>query len=178
MLSLIFGYIATVTSIIGFQLKKQKQIIISQFIANAFVALSYFFLGPEKMAGGAICMVGAVQTLVNYMFIKNNNLPPKKITAGFLVAYTAAFVLTIYIAGSFAFPYDVLPFAGSLIFLLAVSTNNSKLTRMLFFANITIFILYDCISTPIATANLLTHICILISVIVGIVRYDILKKAE
>lgn len=31
-------------------------------------------------------------------------------------------------------------------------------------------------ATPVAVANLVTHICILISVVVGIVRYDILKK--
>mgnify|MGYP002514187313 CR=1 FL=1 len=67
-LSLIFGYTATALSIIGFQLKKQWQIILSQSISNLMVALSYIVLDISNMAGGIVCMVGALHTFINFLF--------------------------------------------------------------------------------------------------------------
>ena len=177
-LSLIFGYVATAAAIVGFQLKKQSHIIISQMISNTFVALSYFLLGPTKMAGGFACFVGALQTLTNYFYLRKNQNPKKYITVIFFFGYVASFIVTAYLAQKVTLPNDLLPLIGSMIFLFAVSIQNSTVTRILFFLNMLVWITFDCIATPVATANLVTHICILISVIVGFVRYDILKKGE
>lgn len=175
-LSLIFGYAATVAAIIGFQLKKQHQIIISQFFSNSLVALSYIVLDISKIAGGITCLVGAAQTLINFLYLKKDKTPPKGITLIFLAAYIGASVLSLSLAPAVSIPYDLLPLLGSFAFLIGVSTKNSTATRYWFLANIIIWILYDVLATPIAVANLVTHTCILISVVVGIIRYDILKK--
>lgn len=177
-LSLIAGYIATIASVAGFQLKTQKNIIISQSIANALVAISYFLLGPSKMAGGAACAVGTIQTLVNYFYFRRNKTPHKFITVIFFFCYVASSALTIHLAGTLNFPNDLLPLLGSLVFLFAVSTPNPTVTRILSFVNMLIWLTFDCLVTPIAVANLVTHICITISVIVGLFRYDILIKGE
>ncbi len=175
-MSQIFGYAATIVSIIGFQLKKQWQIILSQFFSNAFVALSYLFLGLKKMSGGAVCLVGALQTLTNFFYLKKEKTPPRALTGVFLALYVAASVFTLYIAETVKVPYDLLPLFGSLIFLIGVSIKNSTATRFLFLANMLVWIAYDVMAAPIAIANMVTHLCILISVVVGIVRYDIIKK--
>ncbi len=174
-MSQIFGYAATIVSIIGFQLKKQWQIILSQFFSNAFVALSYLFLGVSKMSGGAVCMVGALQTLTNFFYLKKEKTPPRVLTGIFLAAYVAAAVFALCIAETVRIPYDLLPLLGSLVFLIGVSIKNSTATRFLFLANMLIWIAYDVMATPIATANMVTHLCILISVVVGILRYDVKK---
>ncbi len=175
-LSLIFGYAATVAAIIGFQLKKQHHIIISQFFSNSLVALSYIVLDLSKITGGITCLVGAAQTLINFFYLKKDKTPPKGLTLVFLAAYIGASVLTLSLAQSVSIPYDLLPLLGSFAFLIGVSTKNSTATRYWFLANIIIWIVYDAAAAPVAVANLVTHTCILISVIVGIVRYDILKK--
>ncbi|MBQ3115075.1 MAG: YgjV family protein [Clostridia bacterium] len=174
-LSLIFGYIATAAAMVGFQLKKQSQIIISQMVSNSFIALSYFMLGTTKMAGGFACVVGALQTLINYFYLRKKKNPKKYITAIFFFGYVASFVVTAYLAQQVVLPNDLLPLIGSMIFVFAVSIQNSTATRIMFFFNMLIWITFDCIATPVATANLITHICILISVIVGFLRYDLLK---
>ena len=175
-LSLIFGYAATVAAIIGFQLKKQHHIIISQFFSNSLVALSYIVLDISKIAGGITCLVGAAQTLINFFYLKKDKTPPKGLTLVFLAAYIGASVFALSVADAIRFPYDLLPLLGSFAFLIGVSTKNSTATRYWFLANIIIWIVYDAAAAPVAVANLVTHTCILISVIVGIVRYDILKK--
>lgn len=174
-MSQVFGYAATIISIIGFQLKKQWQIILSQFFSNAFVALSYLFLGVEKMSGGAVCLVGAIQTLTNFFYLKKEKTPPRVLTVIFLAAYVVAAVFTLCIAETVKVPYDLLPLFGSLVFLVGVSIKNSTATRFLFLANMLIWISYDVMATPIATANMVTHLCILMSVVVGIFRYDVKK---
>lgn len=178
MLSNVFGYGGTLFSVIGFQLKKQSHIIVCQFVANLLVALSYFALGASKVAGGAVCFVGAIQTFVNYLYFRKNSNPPNLVTVLALIAYIAASVSTIYLSGNIAVLCAWIPLLGSMIFMVAVSTSNSTLTRFLFLVNMCVWITYDTISQPVAIANLITHVCILISVVIGIFRHDLKPKAK
>ena len=178
MLSLIFGYTATIISIIGFQLKKQWQIILSQCLANLLVALSYIVLDLSNMAGGIVCMVGALHTFINFLFFRRDTMPPKIIKYIFLVLYLSSAAFTIYLAGVVNFPYDFIPPVASIFFLLGVSTKSPKTTRALFFVNILFWIAYDLLAKPIALANLCTHLLTFTSLVAGIIRYDILKKGE
>lgn len=175
-LSLAFGYAGTIAAVLGFQLKKQRQIVISQCIANLLVALSYVVLSWTKISGGAICIVAAVHTFINYTFLKKDKTPPKMIGVIFFFAYVAVSVLTIVLSGEFRFPYDLLPLFGAIALLFGVSTSDPRKTRLFFFVNTLIWITYDFMAAPVAVANLVTHIFILCSVVTGIIRYDILKK--
>ncbi len=177
-LSLIFGYTATALAIIGFQLKRQWQIILSQSISNLLVALSYIVLDISNMAGGIVCMVGALHTFINFLFFRRDRMPPKVIKYIFLILYLSSAAFTIYLAGKVNFPYDFIPPVASIFFLLGVSTKNPKTTRALFFVNILFWIAYDLLASPIALANLCTHLLTFTSLVAGIIRYDILKKGE
>ena len=178
MISLIFGYAATIIAIIGFQLKKQWQIILSQCLSNLLVALSYMVLDISRMTGGAVCLVGAIQTFINYLYFRRDMLPPKALKFIFLIAYLGASALVLSLAGTINVPYDLIPPFASVIFLLGVSTSVPRTTRFLFFINIVLWVVYDALAKPMAIANLFTHVCILISLATSIIRFDLLKKEE
>lgn len=178
MTSLILGYIGTAIAIAGFQLKKQWQIIISQCLSNLLVALSYLFLDLSKITGGAMCLVGGVHTLINYFYLRKDKNPPKYIAVVFFFVYALVSAGVLYMAGNVNVPYDLLPTIGSMLFLVGVSSTNPRFTRVIFFFNMIIWTTYDFMAAPIAWANLVTHIGILISIIVGIVRYDILEPRK
>ena len=73
-------------------------------------------------------------------------------------------------------PYDLLPLLGSAFFVVGVSVKKAKTTRAFFFFNTLVWILYDVLASPVAVGNLITHLAIMASVILGILRYDILKR--
>lgn len=175
MISQILGYGSTLASVVGFQLKKQWQIVISQLFANALVALSYLFLGPGQMIGGIVCFAGALQTFVNFLYYKKGKTPSKLSIVIFFVVYALASGIPMLFMESVKIPYDLLPFFGSVSFLFAISAKNASVTRWLFVVNVAIWILYDAISSPLALGALVSHSCILCSLILGILRYDIFK---
>lgn len=173
-LSMIVGYIGTAAAIIGFQCKKQTSLLASQIAANFFVALSFLFLGVSKMAGGATCMIAVVQTAVNFFYQKHEKKPPIWTLLLFGAFYAGATALTTYLAGSFQW-FMIFPFLCAVLFMFAISSVNPTFSRMMFLSNTTLWIIYDFVG-EFAIANLTTHILVLLSVVVGIVRYDILKK--
>ncbi len=175
MISQILGYLSTLASVVGFQLKKQWQIVISQLFANTFVGLSYLFLSPEQMIGGIVCFAGAAQTFVNFLYFKKGKTPSKLSVVIFFIVYALSSGIPMLFAESIKFPYDFLPFLGSVFFLFAISAKNASVTRWLFVLNVAVWIVYDIISVPFAVGALVSHSLILGSLILGILRYDILK---
>ncbi len=175
MISQLFGYAATLASVVGFQLKKQWQIVVAQLFANVLVALSYIFLDPGQMVGGIVCLAGAVQTFVNFLYYKKGKTPSGLSVAIFFVVYALASGIPMIFAESIKIPFDLLPFFGSVAFLFAISAKNASITRWLFVLNVVIWIVYDAFSSPVAVGALVSHSCILFSLILGILRYDIFR---
>lgn len=170
--SLIVGYIGLLADIIGFQCKKHANLLIAQMAANFFVALSFVLLGISKMAGGLICFIAMVQALVNYLYQKRERKPPMWTLLLFGTLYAGATALTIYLAGEFD-ALQTFPFFCALIYMLAIFTVNPTVCRGLFLVNATLWILYDLMGAAFAWANFSTHALEAISIIVGIVRYDL-----
>lgn len=175
MLSLIFGYAGTVTSIVSMQLKCQKYILLSQAFANGLGALSYLFLGGNSMMAGTGMVLGAVQCLVNYLYIKSRKLLPKYIPVVFLLLSVLNSAVHLLASGAFRFPVDLIPVSCALLFVIGVTMKKPGATRLFFLANASLWIVYDLLVRPVAQANLVTHIVVVLSVVIGIVRYDILN---
>lgn len=173
MLSLIFGYAGTITSVVSLQLKHQKHILLSQVFANGFGALSYLFLGGDSMMAGTGMILGAIQCLINYIYIKNIKLLPKLIPYLFLLMNALNSAVHIFSSNTFNFPVDLIPVSCSLLFVIGISVKKASATRLFFLANSVLWVVYDLMVCPIAQANLMTHIVVVLSVIVGIIRYDI-----
>ena len=176
MLSLIFGYAGTVTSIVSMQMKRQKHILLSQALANGFGALSYLFLGGDSMMAGTGMILGAVQCLVNYIFLQSGKPLPKGIPGFFLLLSVLNSAVHILASGVFRFPVDLIPVSCALLFVVGVTMKRAAATRLFFLANASLWIAYDLMVRPVAQANLVTHIVVVLSVAVGIVRYDIIRE--
>ena len=175
-LSQIVGYIGTATAVVGFQVKARKHLLLCQIFSNLLVAFSFVLLGPDKLSGGAICFVAVFHTFFNYLHSKKGNAPPLWQTGIFFLIYTAVSAITLFTAGSFLFPLSLFPYFCSVLFILAITLKNDSLSRLCFFANASLWIFYDIFGTTFAVANLVTHILVLISNIIGIVRMDLLPK--
>jgi len=175
MLSLIFGYAGTLTSIVSMQLKRKQHILLSQAFANGFGALSYLFLGGDSMMAGTGMILGAIQCLLNYIYTKKEKLLPKLTPCFFLLMSVLNSAVHISASGIFHFPVDLIPVSCALLFVIGVNVKNAGATRLFFLANSSLWVAYDLMVRPIAQANLMTHLVVVLSVVVGIVRYDILK---
>lgn len=169
MLSLIFGYAGTLTSIVSMQLKRKKHILLSQVFANGFGALSYLFLGGDSMMAGTGMVLGTIQCLVNYVYTPKGKLLPKLIPCFFLLMSALNSAAHISASGIFHFPVDLIPVSCSLLFVIGVNMKKATATRLFFLENSSLWIVYDLMVRPIAQANLMTHIVVVLSVVVGIV---------
>ncbi len=177
MISLIFGYAGTLTSIVSMQLKQQKHLLLSQTFANGFGALSYLLLGGDSMMAGTGMILGTIQCLINYVYTKKKKLLPKLLPCFFLLMSILNSAAHISASCVFHFPVDLIPISCSLLFVIGVNVENTTITRLFFLANSSLWIVYDLMVRPIAKANLMTHIVVVVSVLVGIMRYDILKRS-
>ena len=175
MLSYIFGYAGTITSIVSTQLKQKKHIILSQIFVNGFGALSYLFLGGNSMIAGTGLVLGMIQCLIGYIYDQKGKTLPKFIPSFFLLMSVLNSVVHILLAGVFHFPVDLIPLTCLLLFTIGVSMKNATVIRLYFLANASLWVVYDLMVRPIAQANLVTHIVVTLSVLIGIVRHDILK---
>ena len=175
MLSYIFGYAGTLTAIVSVQLKRKKYILLSQILANGFGALSYLFLGGDSMMAGTALVLGMIQCLIGYIYDQKEKLLPKFIPGLFLLLSVLNSAVHIWVAGVFHFPVDLIPVSCLLLFTIGVSMKNASAIRLYFLANASLWVVYDLMVRPIAQANLVTHIVVTLSVLIGIVRHDILK---
>jgi len=178
MLSLLFGYAGTLTSIVSMQLKQKNHILLSQAFANGFGALSYLFLGGDSMMAGTGMVLGATQCLISYIYSKREKLLPKFFPFLFLFLSVLNSAAHIVASGAFHFPVDLMPVSCSALFVIGVNARKAAVTRLFFLANSSLWVAYDLMVWPIAQANLLTHIVVVLSVVIGIVRYDIIKERD
>ena len=165
-LSLVIGYLGTLAAVVSYQMNNRRGVLIRQCAANALVAVSYLFQEGAKISGALICLIAAVHTVVNFLMDIRGHQPPVAVTGLFVLAYTGATGWTMWPSQHF-----------SVLCLAAITLPRQTDSHKCFFVNAVLWIIYDVLGT-LSWANLVTHICILISITVGIVRMDIRKKRE
>ena len=175
-LSLVIGYLGTLAAVVSYQMKNRRGVLIFQCAANALVAVSYLFQEGAKISGALICLIAAVHTVVNFLMDIRGHQPPVAVTGLFVLAYTGATGWTMWQSQHFSVP-ELLPWLCALLFVAAITLPRQTDSHKCFFVNAVLWIIYDVLGT-LSWANLVTHICILISITVGIVRMDIRKKRE
>lgn len=117
--------------------------------------------------------MGAIQCLINYIYTKREKLPPKLLPCFFLLMNILNSAAHIFASMIFNFPVDLIPVSCSLLFVIGISVKKASATRLFFLANSALWVAYDLMVHPIAQANLMTHIVVVLSVVIGIIRYDI-----
>ena len=169
--SQIIGLIATVLSIIAGQVNNKKTILTLELILNSMCALAALLVGGVN--GAIVCIIASVAAVVLYYFDKKDMKTP---TWFYICAFTA-----FLISGIITFMllpekhwYDILPIPASMLFVLGISAKKPTYYRIYFVFNSSLWIVYNFMIT--AYTSILTQAFLLVSLIIGIIRLDILKK--
>ena len=81
------GILATVMTILLFQLKTKKQMLLVNVISNLAVATSDIFIKGELKSGAIICLIAIVQLIASYIHDKKGAEVPIAEKIIFLVLY-------------------------------------------------------------------------------------------
>ncbi len=142
--------------------KNMKLILLLVFFTNVFIATSYVL--TDAFNGAITCVVGAVQTIINYFFERKSKPLPKWLIG----IYALSFIVVNVIA--FKHLTDIIALLAAMMFVMGISVKNGKKYRLWTLINTGLWILYD-----IATFSfgpLSTHLIQLSTVSFGIFIHD------
>ena len=169
--SQIIGFIATILAIIAGQVNSKKTILILELVLNFLCALAALLVGGFN--GAMVCFIACFAAVFLYYFDKKDI----KIPTWFYICAYGAFL----ISGIITFMlvpekhwFDILPIPASMLFVYGISAKKPTYYRIAFVFNSSMWIIYNfCIT---AYTSILTQAFLLVSLIIGIIRLDILKK--
>ena len=147
------------------QCKKRKQILFYLIIGNIIGAVGLIFL--KAYAGALIQFVFGLETFVNYMLeIKGKKNTP------LLVAFYILLSIIVSII-TFNSWIDVIPLISAILHTITIIQEKEKRIRYINLSSLVLWIPYYIAFS--AWANLATCLCIVVSNIVSIFRYDLRK---
>ncbi|GEM_PF-2392495 len=172
-ISICIGAVGTVLGFLSFQTKNKKTYLIYQILSNLMVAASFLFLGLDRLSGGLLCFAAIFQGLLNYRYVSKNEPISRWSVIFFFILYSALTLVPEFVQGALRFPYSFCPFFCAVFFLLSICAKEGKTTRIFGACNSAVWIIYDMFGVTFALSNFATHTLLLISTIIGILRYDI-----
>ena len=164
-LAQIFALVACGLNVISMQCKKRKQILFYLIIGNIIGAVGLIFL--KAYAGALIQFVFGLETFVNYMLeIKGKKNTP------LLVAFYILLSIIVSII-TFNSWIDIIPLISAILHTITIIQEKEKSIRYINLSSLVLWIPYYIAFS--AWANLATCLCIVVSNIVSIFRYDLRK---
>ncbi len=164
----IFAFIAFVAYTISLQFRKRSKVLKTQIFANAFYALEYLML--DAYAGVNNSLFGITRSLIFYVCNKKKRKCPP---------YVAAIFLTLVVIFGFV-TYNglvsTLPVIISIIFFLALYTEDMRLYRIVAAIASILWIIYNIVVK--AYVGVLDSTIELISALISIYRFDIKKSKK
>lgn len=155
-----------VIAVLVMQLKSIKTILIGHITINLIGGISFFML--NGYSGASICAIAIVQCVVMYLYDRKGIKPHMPVILLFMAAYVASSVACYH------HPVDFLAALAALFFAFGVTRTNPSEVRMWNALNPVTWMAYDiCID---AYGTLVMHTIIFLSIVVAIVRLDILPK--
>ncbi len=167
-LAQMLGFGPAIASLIASQCKKLTTILPWNATSNLLLAMTYWFAGGSS--GAWICYAAVVQTIIAYCYARKEKEVPRWQTFAFLALYIVIAALT------YTRKVDLIPAVASLTYALAVVQTKPFGCRIFHSVNSALWIVYDIVVG--AYTMVLTHGVILISLLIAIVRYDIIKQPE
>lgn len=156
------GILATVMTILLFQLKTKKQMLLVNIISNLAVATNVLFINNEFNSGVIICLVAIVQLLVSHIHDKKGTEVTLKEKIIFLVLYIAGGLV------GFTGPKEILPIIAAVFYMVAMFQKNPQRIRYILLGNMSAWIIYFLF--PFST-SIFAQIAGIISSLIGIYRY-------
>ena len=164
-LAQIFALIACGLNVISMQCKTRKKILLFFLLGNIVGATGLLLL--NAYAGALIQFVFGIQTFINYIYAVKN----KKISWELITFYIALSVVASII--TFKSWIDIIPLVSAILHTVTIIQIKENRIRLVNLSSLLLWIPYYIVFD--AYANLFTNICIVISNLISIVRYDIKK---
>ena len=163
----ILGFVGTVIVVIGMQQKKYKHIVICKIGNELFSAIHYLLLGgyTGMLANFASCLTNGCY----YFRIKKG-----KTTLPFQIVFATMFV--IIGALSWHGPISIFVVAAKLISSVSLGINNPRIIRILNLISNPCWLIYNIYMCSIP--GIISDILVIGSVVVAVVRLDILRKQD
>lgn len=165
----IFGLLGLILSVIPFQFKKHKHIVLCKMASSLAFSTQYFLIGPEAYTGAWMDLISALRNYLFYKFVdkKISTLPV------ILVFLVLVLVLGVY---SWAGWITILALIPKLLTTVSYGLKNERMLRLVTLPSCLFWIAYNCFvgSYEAAVSDFLTFA----SILIAIYRYDIKKSLE
>ena len=166
-ISQVIGFVGTIVSFIIFQQNKRSRIIGLQILSTSLFTVHYILLGA--FTGAALNLIAVTRSIVFY----NNDKKWAKSPAWlwfYIVVSVVASVLT------WENWYSILPAIALVLTTIANWMKSETKIRLISFPNSPCWLIYNAITGSVA--GVVTECIVMTSLIIGIIRYDILKKEK
>lgn len=167
-LAQIFAFVACGLNVISMQCKKRKSILFFLILGNIIGATGLIFL--KAYAGALIQFVFGIQTIMNYIL----EIKGKKNTPLMVAFYICLSVIASII--TFKTLIDLIPLISAILHTITIIQEKEKRIRCINLSSLVLWIPYYIVFA--AWANLITCLCIVVSNVVSIFRYDIKKQKK
>jgi len=163
----ILGITGLILSIIPFQFKKHKHIVLCKMASSLVFATQYFLIGPIAYTGAWMDLISALRNYLFYKFVD------KKLSTLPVILIFLILVLFLGIR-SWAGWITLLAIIPKVLTTVSYGMKNERLLRIITLPSCLFWIAYNCIvgNFEAAVSDLLTFI----SIAVAIYRYDIKNK--
>lgn len=158
--------ISSLISVITMQFKDKRKILIEMILVN-FVSL-FSFLILKKYSAIVVCLIAIVQTYIKFKFDQKNKKVPVTIQVILIIISILSGFLT------FKTWFDILPVASLVFYTLSVLQSKEKNFRLYTLGKVCGWIVYDFYAK--AYTGFVFYVCILISTIIALIRYDMKKE--
>ena len=167
------GIVAMALSIIAFQFKSKRTLLLIICVSSALFSINLFLLGA--ITGGIMNILSVVRSLV-YVDKDKLPIPIKWVNAMFVVAYLISYVLSFTLFGTEPilknFILELLPIIAMTAMTFAFAADNSKTVRLAGFINSPCWLIYNIFNM--AIGGILCEVFALVSIISALIRIDIL----
>ena len=157
----VFGILGITVSIIIYQQKNRKKLLLWKLCSDIVWMIQYLLLG--KLTGAGVCVVGAVRESV--FLNKHRRWAQSKLWLLFFLALSI--VLSMLTWGS---AYSVLPLTASVIAVFSFWRGNPTLTKILAYPICVCMLIYDIFGTgAVSYMGVVNEVLTIVSTTVGIV---------
>ena len=158
-LAQILALVACGLNVISMQCKTRKNILLFFLLGNIVGATGLLLL--KAYAGALIQFVFGIQTLINYIYAVKN----KKITWELITFYIALSIIA-----------SIITLISAILHTITIIQIKENRIRFINLSSLLLWIPYYIVFN--AYANLFTNLCIVVSNVVSIIRYDVKKQKK
>lgn len=165
----IFGFTAT---IISFQCKSRKRLLLLQLLSTTCWTLHYALLGA--WSGSLLNVVGMARCIVFSGRGDDTRMGRVADWPGWIPVFIV--LSAVSTAVTWTGWICILPFIGMILTTFALRAKTSRTIRMLNLPNDPLWLIYNAISGSVS--GVITEVCIICSILIGMLRHDIRRDRK